>query len=72
MSISFNNELEHLSDDCITWAIRIFLNREPVSLDEIELHRTHDSFLSLRTAFFQLEEFKNFYESVNKKANYFM
>lgn len=67
----FENEPDQRSDDCIIWAIRFFLGRDPVNLDEIEFHRAHDSFSSLRTAFCQTVEFKAFYKAVtHEKLGY--
>lgn len=61
-------EIDPKNDECIVWAIRFFLGREPVNNEEIEFHRSgHVDFNSLRTAFCQTNEFANFFNRANKK-----
>ena len=40
-------------EECIKWAIRFFLGRNPMNNEEIQFHRGHDDFNSVRTAFCQ-------------------
>jgi len=49
--------------NCVTWAIRFFLGRNPLNQDEIVCHSGHFSFVSVRTAFCQTAEFKRFFLS---------
>ena len=54
------------SEDCVTWAIRFFLGRDPISRNELRFHSSHASFESIRTAFCQTQEFKAFFRRVNQ------
>lgn len=53
--------------ECVKWAIRLFLGRDPACPEEIEFHNVYDSFNSIRTAFCQTQEFKNFFKQVNNE-----
>jgi hypothetical protein len=53
-----------LTHEAVIWAVRLFLGREPRNSDEIELHRHHNNLESLRVAFGQTHEVRNFVASV--------
>lgn len=54
------------SDECIIWAIRFFLGRNPIDKAEIDFHRNgHSEFGSIRSAFAQTSEFVRFFNEVN-------
>ena len=52
-------------EQCIIWAIRFFLGRNPLNQEEIAAHHGHSSFVSVRTAFCQTHEFKSFYAGIS-------
>jgi len=59
-----------MSREAAIWAIRLFLGRNPISEEEIDLHSSHSNFESLRVAFTETAEFQLFYQSVMGRKEY--
>jgi SAM-dependent methyltransferase len=56
-----------VSADAAAWAIRLFCGREPADEGEIEFHRNHPTLDSLRRAFAETWEFRQFFESIGNE-----
>jgi SAM-dependent methyltransferase len=46
-----------VTDEAVTWALRLLIGRDPVNQAESELHKQHRSLADLRTSFMRTQEF---------------
>jgi len=59
-----------VSGNAARWAIRFFLGREPLDRQELEFHRGHPNWESLRTGLARTQEFRGFFAEVAGKQNF--